>query len=532
MNREELLFALRAALTSRDAGAFQAILRQNHPADVVALLQEGFPGELMGFLRQVPPEARAELFGYLPDAAQDEVVQGLNRKELAELFNHLSPDERADVFNRLAPDQQAALLPALAQVEREDLRRLSAYEEETAGAIMTSEYATVSPDITVGEAIEWLRRAAPDSETIYQAFVIDAERRLLGTVSLRELIIAAAGTRVRDIMREDVIYARVHDDREDVAAKIARYDLIALPVINGGDKLVGIVTYDDAMDVAEEEATEDFHKGGGSLALGDLSVRNATTWNLYRRRIFWLVVLVFGNLFSGAGIAYFEELIAAYIALVFFLPLLIDSGGNAGSQSATLMVRSLATGDVRMRDWGRMLGREFGVALLLGLTMAVAVSGIGIFRGGPDIALVVSMSMVIIVIVGSVIGMSLPFVLSRFRFDPATALDKQLSPAELSGQARGQPECIGITTLREACIEPKVPVLGGREPEVSGQGVPRHVQRILDLASILIQPGLQARPRQADFLHPWERCTPPPVQFHAARAVAAELVRQPGHITR
>ena len=421
MNREELLFALRAALTSRDTRTFQTIIRQNHPADVVALVEEAFPGELVNFLRQVPAEDRAELFGYLPDATQDEIVAALNRKELAELFDHMSHDERADVFNRLEPEQQASLLPALAQVEREDLRRLSAYEEDTAGAVMTSEYATVSPDITAAEAINWLRRAAPDSETIYQAFVIDGERRLVGTVSLRELILAPAEVRVRDIMREDVIHARVEDDKEDVAAKIARYDLIALPVINGSDKLVGIVTYDDAMDVAEEEATEDFHKGGGSLALGDLSIRDASAWNLYRRRIFWLVVLVFGNLFSGAGIAYFEELIAAYIALVFFLPLLIDSGGNAGSQSATLMVRSLATGDVRMRDWGQMLGREFGVALLLGLTMAVAVSGIGIFRGGPDIALVVSLSMVAIVVIGSLIGMSLPFILSRFKFDPATA---------------------------------------------------------------------------------------------------------------
>jgi magnesium transporter len=421
MNREELLFALRAALTSRDLGTFQRILRHNHPADVVAALEEFYPQELKDFLRQLPAEERAELFGYLPAASQDAVVRALNRKELAELFDHMSPDERADAFNRLPEMQQDALLPALAQAEREDLRRLSAYQEDTAGAVMTSEYATVNPELTAPQAIESLRRAAPDTETIYQAFVIDLERRLLGTVSLRELILAPADARVRDIMREDVIFARVEDPREEAAAKIAKYDLIALPVLNGGDRLVGIVTYDDAMDVAEAEATEDFHKGGGSLALGALSVRDASTLNLYRRRIFWLVVLVFGNLFSGAGIAYFEDLIAAYIALVFFLPLLIDSGGNAGSQSATLMVRSLATGDVQLRDWGRMLGREFGVALLLGLTMALAVSGIGIFRGGPDIALVVSISMVAIVIVGSLIGMSLPFFLSRFRLDPATA---------------------------------------------------------------------------------------------------------------
>lgn len=421
MNREELLFALRAAITSRDSGTFQSIIKHNHPADIVSLLEEFYPNHVRDFLTQIPAENRAEVFGYLPDYRQDEIVQILNRRELVDLFNHMSADERADLYNRLSDEQQESLLPALAQVEREDIRKLSAYAENTVGAIMTSEYATVSPELTAREAIEALRREAPDKETIYQAYVIDESRKLIGAVSLRDLIVAPANATVKSIMKTDVIFARADEPREDAANKISKYDLIALPVINGGDKLVGIVTYDDAMDVVEEEATEDFHKGGGSLALRELSIRDASTWTLYRKRVFWLVVLVFGNLFSGAGIAHFEDVIAAYIALVFFLPLLVDSGGNAGSQSATLMVRSLATGDVQMSDWGKMLGREFFVAMLLGLTMAVAVSGIGIFRGGTEIAMVVSLSMVLIVIAGSVIGMSLPFLLSRFKLDPATA---------------------------------------------------------------------------------------------------------------
>lgn len=429
MNREELLFALRVALTSRDAETFQSILRHNHPADVVSLLDEFDPGAFKEFLLHLPADERAGLFGYAPIAVQDEIVRVMNRKELAELFDHMSPDERADVYNRLPASQQEGLLPALAQAEREDLRRLSAYEEGTAGAVMTSEYVTLDPELNARNAIEALRRAAPDAETIYQAFVIDTERRLLGTVSLRELILAPAGARVAELMRKEVIFARVGDRREEVAAKVAKYDLIALPVINGGDRLVGIVTYDDAMDVAQAEVTEDFlkaggfdtHAKGGSLAGIGVSLRDASIALLYRKRVFWLVLLVFGNLFSGAGIAYFEDTIAAYVALVFFLPLLIDSGGNAGSQAATLMVRSLATGDVILRDWGRMFQREFLVALLLGATMAVAVSGLGLFRGGPEIALVVSLTMVCTVLVGSTIGMSLPFALSRMKLDPAAA---------------------------------------------------------------------------------------------------------------
>src|SRR5690606_35422484 len=214
----------------------------------------------------------------------------------------------------------------------------------------------------------------------------------VGTVSLRELIVAPPGARVRDLMLEDVIFARVDEKQEEAAAKIAKYDLLALPVVNGGDRLVGIVTYDDAMDVLEEEVTEDFQKVGTVSRLVT-NVRDAGIGTLYRARIVWLIVLVFGNIFSGAGIAYFEETIAAYVALVFFLPLLIGSGGNAGSQAATLMVRALATGDVRLGDWGRMIGREVVVASALGLTMAAAVSLIGLARGGPPIALTVAVSM-------------------------------------------------------------------------------------------------------------------------------------------
>lgn len=196
--------------------------------------------------------------------------------------------------------------------------------------------------------------------------------------------------------------------------------MIALPVVDAEKRLVGIITYDDAMDVMEAEATEDFQRLGTVSNLGS-SVATATVAMLYRARIGWLMLLVFGNIFSGAGIAYFEDTIAAHLALMFFLPILIASGGNAGSLSATLMVRALATGDIRITDWGRVLGRELVVAVMLGLSMAAAIAFIGAFRGGRDIAIVISFSMVLIVIVGSMIGMLLPFILSRFQLDPATA---------------------------------------------------------------------------------------------------------------
>ncbi|HEY4598108.1 magnesium transporter, partial [Corynebacterium sp.] len=207
-------------------------------------------------------------------------------------------------------------------------------------------------------------------------------------------------------------------DQEQVAQLIADYDLHAIPVLADG-KLIGAVTADRAHDIMEEETTEDFARM--SSLSSARSITNSSIGTLFRSRVTWLVILVFGNLFSGAGIAHFEDLIASAVTLVFFLPLLIDSGGNAGSQSATLMVRALAVGDVKLADWGRCLGKELGVALMLGVTMAAAVSVLGIYRGGPQVALVVALSMFLIVIVGCLIGMSLPFILAKLNMDPASA---------------------------------------------------------------------------------------------------------------
>jgi magnesium transporter len=412
--------ALTRCLDGGDVDAARAWLTDLQAADAADVLAGLDQPHASLALAQIPLEDRAVVFGYMPVERQAALVSALNRREIVELLHEMSADERADLFNALGADDQERVLPALAHAEREDIRKLSSYAEGTAGAVMTSDYATLAADLTARQAVEELRRVAPDKETIYEAYIVNADRQVIGVVSLRDLIVAAPSARVGDLMETEVIHARAEDPRKNAAEKIARYDLAALPVINGNDRLVGIITADDAMDVVEAESTAAFHKVGTVSGL-NVSLREAGTWLLFQKRVFWLVVLVFGNIFSGAGIAFFEETIAAHIALLFFLPLLIGSGGNAGSQSATLMVRALATGDVVLRDWGRMLGREFGVALLLGAVMAAVVSVLGILRGGPEIAAVVSLTMVSVVLVGSLIGMSLPFVLSRLKLDPATA---------------------------------------------------------------------------------------------------------------
>ncbi|MBB3230650.1 magnesium transporter [Halomonas stenophila] len=416
--------ALLAALEADDRARLDAQLPELRSADIAEILQDLLEDDdvLRGraLLDCLPLERRASVIGHLHAEEQLVIAEAMGDDVLLAVLEEMGADERTDLFKVLGEDRREVLLRRMARQEREDLKRLASYEEGTAGALMTSDYVAIPAGMTVSRAMMRVRQTAPDAETVYQLYVIDPEGRLAGTMSLRQLMVARPGARVDELMIRDVIHAKVDTPQEEVARIVARYDLLALPVVDESRRLVGIVTHDDAMDVVESEATEDIHKG---MSIGQLEdgVGRVPLASLYRKRVTWLVLLVFGNLFSGAGIAYFEDTIAAQVALVFFLPLLIGSGGNAGAQAATLMVRGMATGDVGVKDWGKLLGRELLVAGSLGLTMALAVAPIGVIRAGEAVALVVAVSMIAIVLFGSLLGMCLPFVLDRLGWDPATA---------------------------------------------------------------------------------------------------------------
>lgn len=434
MVSDVLMAGLPVALREGDQDAVQRLIAELNPADIADLIGALADQALdIPLLMSLELERRADTFGYLPISTQTNIASRLSTSALTELVTEMPADERADLVKQLDETVRHALFKRLAREEREDLRRLASYKEGSAGAIMTSDYASIASGTHVAAALDVLRNTAPDKETIYQVYVVDADHRLLGTVSLKELILALPHQLIDELMLRDIVCADVDAEQEEVAKLISRYDLIALPIVNHDETLVGIVTYDDAMDVAEAEATEDIHKGA-TVGRLESTLRDASINELYRKRVGWLVVLVFANIFTGAGIAFFEDVIAANLALLFFLPLLVASAGNAGAQSATLMVRGLATGDVSGRDALKLLGREILVAGALGLTMSAAVMVVGYLRAGFDIALVVSMTMMLVVMMGSLIGMVLPFALAWFKFDPATASTPLITTiADVSG---------------------------------------------------------------------------------------------------
>ena len=409
----------------------QQQIRSEHHAMAIGLLNELNVADQASILKGLKLEEQirifqelkepSRVFEFMPLSQQVSLAEQLPVTQIIAILNALDSDNFVDVYKRCSPQLQQQLMAKLSEASRQTLKDLAIYPEGTAGALMSSSFVSLHQDLSIHDAIQMLRVVAADQETLYLIYIVDEQDQLIGVVSLRQMIQASPETSIAEIMQRDVIYAKIGDDQEDVAKTLTYYDFMALPIVDEHKKILGIVTYDDAMDIMEAETTEDILKSGAVEPLTELSLKTAPIFTLYQKRVSWLVILVFGSLLSGIGIAHYEETIAAHIVLVFFLPLLVGSGGNAGSQSATLMVRALATGDVEFRDWFSLLSRETLVALCLGGTMALAVSVLGYVRGDIMVAVVLAISMLGIVLMGCLIGMSLPFILNKFKMDPASA---------------------------------------------------------------------------------------------------------------
>ncbi|MCC5887920.1 MAG: magnesium transporter [Gammaproteobacteria bacterium] len=405
------------------AGAYDVLtarLPDEHVQDIARALADFEPNMVLEVLAMLPVDERPEVFAYLSTGQQYQILNAADDDIGIPFLRALPADDRTALLESLKPEQLKEILRLLAPAEVRRAMEQLGYPEQSAGRLMNTDFVTVRPNWSLARALDHVRRQGHQGDGVNTLYVTDHRGRLQGTISLKRLVLESPDKDVMSLISGPAVTIDAGEDRSEAARTIQHYDITALPVVDVNGVLLGAVTVDDVMDVVQEEATEDFHKIGAVGALG-LSLRDARPSLLYRKRVGWLVLLVFVNILSGAGIALYEATIEQVIALVFFLPLIIASGGNAGSQSATLMVRALATGDVATRDWLRLWGRELGVAIALGVTMGAAIYGVGLWRGGPEVAIVVSLSMVLVVACGSMIGMVLPMMLNRFEFDPATA---------------------------------------------------------------------------------------------------------------
>lgn len=413
--------------------AIKAKAEHLQPGDVAELLLRLPIGEQILFFRSLPRQLAADSFAFLDENAQQVLLGQMGDKETRHLLSDLSPDDRTELFDELPADATKRLLNLLPSEELQEALMLLGYPKGSVARLMSPDLVKITPGLTVSEALAEIKKQAHDSETINVIYVTDEKDRLIDEIKFRKLFLANPDEPVSNLLDGSFRALNAFSSEDDAIYLMQKTGLFALPVTDMEGVLLGIVTADDVLDLAVEAATDDIHKGGALKPL-DMGYLRAPLKTLYSRRISWLVILVFMNIFSGAGIAYYEELIESVVALVFFLPLLIDSGGNAGSQAATLVIRSMALGEIKIRDYMKVMFRELRVSLLLGLSMSVAVFLLAWWRSGIEIALVVSLAMTCIVFLGSLIGMSLPFILRKLNQDPAAASAPLVtSIADISG---------------------------------------------------------------------------------------------------
>ncbi|MGC6423769.1 MAG: magnesium transporter [Lentimonas sp.] len=387
-------------------------------ADLLTQLDK--PHQILAY-RALPRQRAADMFAYLETEDQDRLLEALTDADTRTLLADLSPDDRTEMLEELPATVTRRLMQLLSPEDLAESRQLLGYPEESVGRLMTPDYIRIRAEWTVEQAISHIRKYGKDSEIFNILYVTDGDGTLIDIVRMRRIILAAAGTVIKDILNYNCVSISAFEDREVAVEMIQRYDINALPVVDSEGVLVGIVTVDDIMDVAEEEVTEDIQKGAGMQPL-ETKYSAASPFQLFRKRIGWLLILIFVNLISAGVISNYEDYVMEFITLALFMPLVIASGGNCGAQSATLMVRALATSDVELGDWVKSVSKEIFVGVLLGAAMAIIAGGVSKLYGGDmNIAIIVALSMITIVFVANAFGALLPFALSRIKVDPATA---------------------------------------------------------------------------------------------------------------
>jgi len=397
----------------------KALLVPVQPVDIAEAI-EGLPESMQVIAFRLLSKAEAiQVYEHLDSTVQQSLIQEFKRQEVLDIVDKMSPDDRAKLFDELPAKVVRRLLSQLSLEERRSTALLLGYEEDTAGRIMTPEYISLKENLTVRETLERIRALANTSEVIYYLYVTDTSRHLTGIVSLRDLVIASPETTLGEILTRDVVFVHTDTDQEEVARTIQRYDLLAVPVVDREDRLVGVVTVDDVIDILEQEATEDIYALGGLQSDGD-NYFQTNLVTVARRRVVWLFVLLLTNTVTGTIIRSQEALLQQAVTLAAFIPLLTGTGGNVGAQSSTVVIRGLNTEDIKDMGAGKVIFREALAGILLGLVLGIMATVWAYWlQGNLFIAFVVGIALVAIALLASVAGSALPFLFRSLGLDPA-----------------------------------------------------------------------------------------------------------------
>ena len=397
-----------------------ALFAGMNAVDIAAIFRNIGKNRLVRIFRLLPKSMAAGVFSYMEPEEQQIIVEALSENEVSDIINKLFIDDAVDVIEEMPADVVNRVLQNVHPEKRKLINQILQYPEDSAGSIMTTEYVELGAENTVNDAFEHIRKIGINRETIYTSYVIGQGRLLLGVVTAKNLMLANPSDKIGDIMDTHFVSANTTGDREAAAALFKKYGLISLPVVDKDRHMVGIITVDDVVDVIEEEATEDFEKMA-ALTPSDEPYLKTSIVKLARNRILWLLVLMISATFTGTIIAGFEEALAVLPALVVFIPMLMDTGGNAGSQTSTLIIRGMAVGEIQMRDILRVLWREISIALICGLVLGIINYGrIYLMYGrSSSLSITVTLSLCVTIIIAKSIGCILPIVAKKLRLDPA-----------------------------------------------------------------------------------------------------------------
>ena len=407
----------------------RSILSEMNPADIAVILEETDEKELPIVFRILPKSIAAEVFAYMESDMQKLLIEAFSDAELKAVIDELFLDDAVDVIEEMPATLAKRIIKQTDPETRKTINKLLAYPDDSAGSIMTTEYVDLKRDMTVEEAFEKIRRVGSEAEDIYTCYVIDKSRKLLGYITVKDLLLGDKDSVIGDMMEENIIFANTLDDKELVAGMFDRYDLMALPVVDTENRLVGIVTFDDAIDVIQEEVTEDIDKMAAILP-SDKSYFKTSVWATFKARIPWLMLLMLSATFTGAIISSFETKLTVFPALIAFIPMLMGTAGNCGSQSSVTVIRSISLGDIEFKDIFRVIFKELRVSIVCSVVLA-AVNFLklvvidywwfGTFDSGSQLLeiAVVCITLLLTVIVAKFVGCSLPIIAKKIGFDPA-----------------------------------------------------------------------------------------------------------------